>query len=202
SDAARSETAMATWSNIRPRLTTSRPLRPPPGVPRIIPRPAQPSEAPLDRVVNDEPRERSRALIDIITLAVADLERALAFYRDALGLESRGVVGEQFAGDDVTPAGAVVMFKPSGGPTLALYPRTERAKDAKVSLGPPKTGEFSLGHFASSRAEVDDLLERAGAAGATVTDLAHDRPWGIYSGYFSDLDGHLWEVIWSPGDAS
>jgi uncharacterized protein len=112
------------------------------------------------------------------------------------------VVGEQFAGDDVTPAGAVVMFKPSRGPILALYPRTELAKDAKLPLGSPQTGEFSLGHFASSRAEVDDLLRRAAAAGATVTDAAHDRPWGIYSGYFSDPDGHLWEIIWNPGDAS
>jgi catechol 2,3-dioxygenase-like lactoylglutathione lyase family enzyme len=141
-------------------------------------------------------------VIDIITLAVDDLERALAFYRDALGLESPGVVGEQFAGDDVQPAGAVVMFKLSGGPTLALYPRTELAKDANVKLGPPKPGEFSLGHLASSKEEVDELVSRAVSAGATVTDLAHDRPWGIYSGYFRDLDGHLWEIIWSPADGS
>jgi len=130
------------------------------------------------------------------------LERALAFYRDVFGLESPGVVAEQFAGDDVTPAGAVVMFKLSGALTLALYPRTELAKDAKVPVGPAQSGEFSLGHIASSRAEVDALLRRAGSAGATVTDPGHDRPWGIYSGYFSDLDGHLWEIIWSPGDAT
>jgi uncharacterized protein len=151
------------------------------------------------RVASRRPRERSRALIDIVTLAVADLERALAFYRDVFGLESPGVVGDQFAGDDVTPAGAVVMFKLSEKLTLALYPRTELAKDAQVPLGPPQSGGFSLGHLVSSREGVDDLLRRAGAAGATVTDLAHDRPWGIYSGYFSDLDGHLWEIIWSPG---
>jgi catechol 2,3-dioxygenase-like lactoylglutathione lyase family enzyme len=112
------------------------------------------------------------------------------------------VVGEQFAGDDVQPAGAVVMFKLSGGPTLALYPRTELAKDANVKLGSPKPGEFSLGHLASRKEEVDELLSRAASAGATVTDPAHDRPWGIYSGYFRDLDGHLWEIIWSPGDGS
>jgi catechol 2,3-dioxygenase-like lactoylglutathione lyase family enzyme len=141
-------------------------------------------------------------VIDIVTLAVADLERALAFYRDALGLESRGVVGEEFGGDDVTPAGAVVMFKLPAGPTLALYPRTELAKDANVTLGPPKTGEFSLGRLVSSKAEVDDLLSRASSAGGTVTDLAHERPWGIYSGYFRDPDGHLWEIIWNPSDDS
>jgi catechol 2,3-dioxygenase-like lactoylglutathione lyase family enzyme len=137
-------------------------------------------------------------VIDVVTLAVADLDRAFAFYREALGLESPGVVGEQFAGDEVTPNGAVVMFKLSSGVTLALYPRTELAKDANVELGPPKTGEFSLGHLTSSRDEVDELLRRAGAAGATLTDSAHERPWGIYSGYFRDPDGHLWEIIWNP----
>jgi uncharacterized protein len=133
---------------------------------------------------------------------VADLERALAFYRDALGLESRGVVGEKFVGDDVTPAGAVVMFELRDGLILALYPRSELAKDANVAFEPPKTGEFSLGHMMSSRAEVDVLLSRAAAAGATITDPPHDRPWGIYSGYFQDLDGHLWEIIWNPEDDS
>lgn len=141
-------------------------------------------------------------MIEIITLAVADLERALAFYRDGLGLESRGVVGEEFVGDDATPAGAVVMFELRGGLLLALYPRTELAKDANVTLGPPKTGEFSIGHLVSTKTEVDVLLSRAAAAGATITDRAHDRPWGIYSGYFHDLDGHLWEIIWDPRDRS
>ena len=133
---------------------------------------------------------------------MADLERALAFYRDGLGLESRGVVEEEFVGDDVTPAGAVVMFELRGGLVLALYPRTELAKDANVALEPPKTGEFSIGHLVSSKAEVDALLSRAAAAGGTITDLAHDRPWGIYSGYFHDLDGHLWEIIWNPRNGS
>jgi len=82
--------------------------------------------------------------IDIITLAVADLERALDFYRDGLGLESRGVIATEFVGDDVEPAGAIAMFKLRGGLILSIYPRTELAKDAKVPLGPPKTGEFSL----------------------------------------------------------
>jgi uncharacterized glyoxalase superfamily protein PhnB len=91
------------------------------------------------------------------------------------------------------------MFKLPSGLTLALYPRTELVKDARVAFGPPKPGEFSLGHLVSSKAEVDDLLARAASAGGTVTDPAHERPWGIYSGYFQDLDGHLWENIWNPG---
>jgi uncharacterized protein len=135
--------------------------------------------------------------INVVTLAVADLERALAFYREALGLDSPGVTGTQFPGDDTHPAGAVVMFQREGGLTLALYPRSELAKDAEIAPGPAKSGEFSLGTFVAARVDVDTVLARAEAAGATVT-LPHDRPWGIYSGYFRDLDGHLWEVIHNP----
>jgi catechol 2,3-dioxygenase-like lactoylglutathione lyase family enzyme len=136
--------------------------------------------------------------IDVLTLAVADLETALAFYRDGLGLESRGVIGTEFVGDEGEPNGAIAMFELQGGMILCLYPRTELAKDAEVPLGPPKTGEFSIGHAVTSTAEVDAVLAQAHAAGATLTDQAHDRPWGIYSGYFRDPDGHLWEVLWNP----
>ena len=136
--------------------------------------------------------------IDVITLAVADLERALAFYRDGLGLESHGVIATEFVGDEVEPDGAIAMFELQGGMIMCLYPRTELAKDAKVSLAPPKAGEFSIGHAVSSRDEVDAVLAEAQAAGATLTDRPHDRPWGIYSGYFRDPDGHLWEVLWNP----
>ena len=140
-----------------------------------------------------------QARIDVITLAVGDLQRALEFYRDGLGLESPGIIGTDHAGDEVNPAGAIATFELGGGLILALYPRTELAKDAKVPLGRAHSGEFSIGQLVASRAEVDDVLARAEAAGATITDHPHDRPWGIYSGYFRDLDGHLWEVIWNPG---
>jgi catechol 2,3-dioxygenase-like lactoylglutathione lyase family enzyme len=126
---------------------------------------------------------------------VSDLERALAFYR-GLGLESPGVIGTEFTGDETTPAGAAAMFRLHEGLVLALYPRAELAKDANVPLGPPRTGEFSIGHVVSSRSDVDALLAQAEAAGATLTDEPHERPWGIYSGYFRDPDGHLWEIIW------
>lgn len=136
--------------------------------------------------------------IDVITLAVADLERALAFYRDGLGLESEGLIGTEYVGDEDTPNGAIALFRLRGGLLMSLYPRADLAKDADVPLGPPKPGEFSIGQLVSSRAEVDTLLDRAQAAGATVSTPPHDRPWGIYSGYFRDLDGHLWEIIWNP----
>jgi catechol 2,3-dioxygenase-like lactoylglutathione lyase family enzyme len=136
--------------------------------------------------------------IDMITLAVSDLERSFEFYRDGLGLDSGELIGVEYHGDDLTPAGSAAMFKLAGGLMLMLYPRSELAKDANIALGSAQSGEFSIGHMVSSRAEVDALLARAEDAGATLTDRPHDRPWGIYSGYFRDLDGHLWEVIWNP----
>ena len=135
--------------------------------------------------------------IRVITLAVSDLERALEFYR-RLGLESPGVIGTEFPGDDTTPAGAAAMFQLEDGLVLALYPRTELAKDANIPAAKQTSGAFSLGHFVASKAEVDAVLAEAEAAGATVTGEPYERPWGIYSGYFRDLDGHLWEVIWNP----
>jgi len=136
--------------------------------------------------------------VNVITLAVNDLERALVFYRDGLGLQTNGVVAGDLVDQDTGAAGAIVIFKLESGLILALYPRSELAKDAAVPAGPPRSGEFSLGQLVASRAVVDRILQQAAAAGAVVTP-PHDRPWGIYSGYFRDLDGHLWEIIWNPG---
>jgi catechol 2,3-dioxygenase-like lactoylglutathione lyase family enzyme len=135
--------------------------------------------------------------IHVITLGVADLDRSLEFYR-RLGLESPGVIGTEFQADDATPGGAAVMFELHGGLTLSLYGRRDLAKDANATFDAPGTGEFSIGHLVESREEVDALLAEAVAAGATLTEEPHERPWGIYSGYFRDPDGHLWEIIWNP----
>ena len=102
--------------------------------------------------------------IGVITLAVENLERALTFYR-ALGLKSRGVTATEFAGDDTHPAGAIVMFRLNGGQILALYPRSELAKDAGIPQGPAQSGAFSLGHIVATCDEVDALLAKAKAAG-------------------------------------
>ena len=139
--------------------------------------------------------------VNVITLAVGDLKRALAFYRDGLGLQTQGVVASDLVDEETGAAGAIVIFKLESGLILALYPRSELAKDAAVPAGPLHSGQFSLGQLVASRAEVDTILEQAAAAGAVVTP-PHDRPWGIYSGYFRDPDGHLWEIIWNPGRAS
>ena len=135
--------------------------------------------------------------VDVITLAVEDLERALRFYRDGLGFDSRGVIGTQWTDEESGANGAIAVFKFESGLLLSLYPRSDLAKDAAIPAGPARPGEFSLGQLVQSRAEVDELLEKAEAAGAAVT-TPRDRPWGIYSGYFRDLDGHLWEIIWNP----
>lgn len=137
--------------------------------------------------------------VNVITLAVDDLERALVFYRDGLGLNTRGIVATELVDQKTGAAGGVVIFELEGGLVLALYPRSELAKDAGLAAEPPRTGQFSVGQLVASRAEVDRILEQAAAAGAAVT-LPHDRPWGIYSGYFRDPDGHLWEIIWNSED--
>ena len=136
--------------------------------------------------------------IHVITLAVGDLTRALDFYRDGLGLESAGIIGTEFPGDEQNPAGAAAMFQLDRGLILALYPRSELAKDAGLPLPPPGADGFSIGHLVASKEEVDSVLAAAHAAGARLTGPPRERPWGIYSGYFQDLDGHLWEVIWNP----
>ena len=139
--------------------------------------------------------------LDVITLAVADLERALVFYRDGLGLQTKGVVATDLVDDQTGAAGTIVIFELESGLMLSLYPRSELAKDAAVPAGPPQSGEFSIGQVVASRADVDRILEQAAGAGASVTP-PHDRPWDIYSGYFRDPDGHLWEIIWDPGRVS
>ena len=137
--------------------------------------------------------------IFFITLAVDDLDRSLAFYRDGLGWPTEGIVGREFH-DQVTGAdGTIAMFTLDGGLLLALYERVNLAKDASLPAAPPSSTEFSLGIPAGSRDEVDRLLTLVQAAGGTLTAPAHMRPFGVYSGYFTDPDGHLFEIAWTPG---
>lgn len=140
--------------------------------------------------------------LDVITLAVSDLDTAVAFYRDGLGLPTKGIVGTEFPATATDAAGAAAFFEMRGGLMLALYPREALAKDAGLESSRPSSGEFSLGYFADSQSDVDAVLAEAEAAGGRVTGPARKRPWGIYSGYFRDPDGHLWEVIWAPKAAA
>ena len=133
-----------------------------------------------------------KSRITLITLGVSDLDKSLIFYRDGMGLPTQGIVGTEF--ED----GAIVFFKMNGGLTLALWPKKSMAKEAKIKVGEPSPVEFCLAHNVSSREEVDSVIEQAEKAGARITDPPHDRIVGGYSGYFQDLDGHLWEIAWNP----
>ncbi len=139
-----------------------------------------------------------RPSIRVVTLAVEDLERAVRFYRDGLGLASSGIIATELH-DDVSGAdGAVAMFELDGGLILSLYRRADLARDAGVPPDPASRTDFSLGHIVETREDVDAVLAGAQRAGARLTGGPRERPWGIYSGYFEDPDGHLWEVIWNP----
>ena len=133
-----------------------------------------------------------KARISLITLGVDDLERSLRFYRDGLGLQTEGIVGQEFE------HGAVAFFELQGGLKLALWPRRSLAHDADLALGPPSATELSLGHNVASRAEVDAVMAQAQRAGAMIVKPAGDTFWGGYAGYFQDPDQHLWEVAWNP----
>ncbi|MFN2643459.1 MAG: VOC family protein [Burkholderiales bacterium] len=130
--------------------------------------------------------------ITLLTLAVADLERALRFYRDGLGLRTEGIVGKEFE------HGAVAFFELQAGLRLALWPRKSLARDAGIAASAPSATEFSIGHNVSSKAEVDDVMAQAAKAGARIVKAARDTFWGGYAGYFQDPDGHLWEVASNP----
>lgn len=130
--------------------------------------------------------------ITVITLGVDDLERAVRFYRDGLGWATEGIVGQEFE------FGAVAFFDLHEGVRLALWPRKSLAHDTGLPLGQRSAMELSLGHNVRSKAEVDEAMAQARAAGAAIVKEAQDTFWGGYSGYFQDPDGHLWEVVWNP----
>ena len=130
--------------------------------------------------------------ITLITIGVDDLERALLFYRDGLGLATEGIVGTQFE------HGAVAFFDLQPGLKLAIWPRKSIGHDSGLPVGAPSPTEFTIGHNVSSKAEVDAVMEQARKAGAAMVKPAHDTFWGGYAGYFQDPDGHLWEVAWNP----
>ncbi len=134
-----------------------------------------------------------KPFINVITLAVDDLERSLAFYRDGMGLETEGIIGTEFE------HGAVVFFQLRSGLILALWPKRSLSVEAKIPLSEVHSGGITLANNVRSKAEVDDVMAQAARAGATITAPSRDRFFGGYSGYFRDPDGHIWEVIWNPG---
>ena len=133
-----------------------------------------------------------KAKITVITLGVDDLEKSLRFYRDGLGFATEGIIGKEFE------YGAVVFIQLQPGLRLALWPRKSIAHDTGLPLTPACTTEMTIGHNVASRQEVDAVMQKANAAGAKIIKAAHETFWGGYSGYFQDVDGHLWEVVFNP----
>lgn len=126
--------------------------------------------------------------VSFITLGVADLEKSEAFYR-ALGWKPSSY-GQGLG---------VSFFQISGGLVLALYPRHELTRDACLQdRGPPPSGGFSLSYNTRSRAEVDQVMADVERIGGRVTKTPGEIFWGGYLGYFTDPDGHLWEVVHNP----
>ncbi len=123
--------------------------------------------------------------ISMITLGVKDLERSARFYEEGLGLPRM-----QFEG------GAV--FFQLNGSWLGLYPWDALAEDASVEKEGKGFRGVTLAHNVETKQEVDQLMKQAEQAGAQVEKLPQDVFWGGYSGYFSDPDGHLWELAWNP----
>lgn len=129
--------------------------------------------------------------ITVLALGVDDLEKSLIFYRDGLGLQTQGIIGEEFE------YGAVAFFDLQAGLKLALWPRNSISHDTGLAIAPVSSTEFTIGHNVSSKEEVDALMLQAKNAGATIVKHAQDTFWGGYAGYFKDLDQHLWEVVWN-----
>ena len=123
--------------------------------------------------------------LSLITLGVADVGRAVAFY-EKLGWS----VGNDFAEQGVG-------FFQCGGMAVALWNRDELAADSTVE-DPGGWGGVTLAYNVGSPAEVDEVLAEAEAAGATVGRPGAATFWGGYSGVFVDPDGHPWEVAHNP----
>jgi len=132
-----------------------------------------------------------------ITLAVADVARSAEFYRALLGIDGSGVIGTEYPATETDAGGTTAMFTLDDGLIVSVYGRDDMAKDSRAALatGPSAT----IGHFVDSQVDADAFLERARAAGATMLEAPYTRPWGMYSGFFQDPDGHLWEVVANPG---
>ena len=91
-----------------------------------------------------------------------------------------------------------VAFFTLNGTWLGLCGREALAADAKVSPEGNGFESFALAHNVRSESEVDEVMSRALEAGGTLVKEPEKVFWGGYSGYFGDLDGHLWEVAHNP----
>lgn len=124
--------------------------------------------------------------ISLVTLGVADLDRARSFY-EAIGFTC-------------TNAEETVAFFELDGVVLGLFGWDDLADDAGVTPVGSGFRGFSLAHNEPSPSEVDRAFAEFIDAGATVVKHPEATEWGGYSGYVADPDGHLWEVAHNPFD--
>jgi len=134
--------------------------------------------------------------ISYVTLGVDDLERAMTFYRDGLGLDTKGIVGSEL------DHGAVAFFDFQPGLKLALWPRKSIAAECHVTASKPDPAAFMLAHNVPTREHVDHIIAQVRDAGAVIVRPPKEFSWGGYGGVFQDPDQHLWEVVWNPHDGS
>jgi len=130
--------------------------------------------------------------LSVITLGVDNLERAVAFYRDGLGLPTKGIIGTEFE------HGAVAFFQLQPGLKLALWPRASIAHDTGLPQTPVSPTSMTLAHNVASIEEVDAIMARAARAGAEMVKAAQRTFYGGYAGYLKDTEGHLWEIVFNP----
>ncbi len=123
--------------------------------------------------------------LSLVTLGVADVARARAFY-ERLGWRA------------AAPSNDAITFFDLGGLALALFERDALAADAGVPAAGTGFTAVTLAHNVRSEAEVDATIDAAVAAGARLVKPAERAPWGGYSGYVADPDGHLWEIAHNP----
>jgi uncharacterized protein len=124
--------------------------------------------------------------VHIITLGVKDLEKSRRFYEKGLGFKASSASQDN------------IIFFLMEGLVLALYPHAALAEDAAVSEKGSGFRGVTLAHNVENKKDVAAVLEEAEKAGAKIVKPAQDVFWGGHSGYFSDPDGHLWEVAWNP----
>lgn len=130
--------------------------------------------------------------LTVLTLGVNNLEESLNFYKNAFGWTTEGITGQEFE------HGSVVFFDLENGMKLALYERANLSWDSGIPQGSPSSTEFSLGHNVSSEEEVTEIMKTAEINGAKITKPAQKTFWGGFAGYFTDIDGHLWEIVYNP----
>ena len=127
--------------------------------------------------------------LNIVTILVEDLHRALAFYRDGLGWQPWWPTTEMTA--ETTDEIDHAAFHLGHGLSLVLYPGAKRTQAGSQPL-------VELAQFVDTKAAVETTLQQAIAAGATVIAQATMQEWGGYTAKFADLDGCQWEITWNP----